>query len=256
MIGLVADSNGAGQSPNQLTIEQLAAESGMSVRNIRSHQARGLLAPPEVRVRVGYYGPDHVAQLRLIRDLQNEGFNLSGIKRLLDDTEGTAERLSRFKAALTHLAEEPETLTVSELGRRFRVGPREAPSVLARAERLGLLVPAGEGCYEIPSPSLVAVAEEVVERGIPLDEALDVFEELETHCDAVAHEFVELFIRHVWRPFQEAGMPASRWREMEIATERLLPLASDALLAIFQRRMRDQVGAAFEMSDRIETSGA
>jgi DNA-binding transcriptional MerR regulator len=81
------------ESVNQLTIEQLAAAPGMSVRNIRSHQARGLLAPPEVRLRVGYYGPEHVAQLRLIRDLQEEGFNLNGIKRLLDDTHGTAERL-------------------------------------------------------------------------------------------------------------------------------------------------------------------
>ncbi len=71
-------SIGRGDSPNQLTIEQLAAQSGMSVRNIRSHQARGLLAPPEVRLRVGYYGPDHLAQLRLIRDLQDEGFNLAG----------------------------------------------------------------------------------------------------------------------------------------------------------------------------------
>lgn len=71
---------------NQLTIEQLAAESGMSVRNIRAHQARGLLAPPEVRLRVGYYGPEHIAQLRLVRDLQEEGFNLNGIKRLLDDS--------------------------------------------------------------------------------------------------------------------------------------------------------------------------
>ena len=87
-------------SPNQLTIEQLAAETGMSVRNIRSHQARGLLAPPEVRARVGYYGPEHVAQLRLIRDLQEEGFNLGGIKRLLEDTHGTAERLLRVRQSL------------------------------------------------------------------------------------------------------------------------------------------------------------
>ncbi|MHB8658181.1 MAG: MerR family transcriptional regulator [Solirubrobacteraceae bacterium] len=36
-------SANAVQSPNQLTIEQLAAETGMSVRNIRAHQARGLL---------------------------------------------------------------------------------------------------------------------------------------------------------------------------------------------------------------------
>src|SRR5438128_12284670 len=87
-------------SPNQLTIEQLAAESGMSVRNIRSHQARGLLAPPEVRARVGYYGPEHVAQLTLIRELQDEGFNLGGIRRLLDDTHGTAERVLRLQATL------------------------------------------------------------------------------------------------------------------------------------------------------------
>ena len=45
------------ESANQLTIEQLSAQTGMSVRNIRAHQARGLLAPPEVRMRIGYYGP-------------------------------------------------------------------------------------------------------------------------------------------------------------------------------------------------------
>jgi DNA-binding transcriptional MerR regulator len=95
------DRRGGSNSPNQLTIEQLAQEAGMSVRNIRSHQARGLLAAPEVRLRVGYYGPDHVAQLRMIRELQDEGFNLGGIKRLLDGNNGTAERLLRFRDVLT-----------------------------------------------------------------------------------------------------------------------------------------------------------
>jgi DNA-binding transcriptional MerR regulator len=202
MISAVASANGA-DSPNQLTIEQLAAQSGMTVRNIRSHQARGLMSPPEVRVRVGYYGPEHLAQLQMIRNLQDEGFNLGGIKRLLDDTEGTADRLLRFKEALSEVADErAETLTIAQLGRRFRTSAEEAPAVLERAERLGVLVPAGEGLYEVPSPSLLAVAEEVVARGIPLDAAFDVFEELERHCDAVASAFVELFIAQVWRPFQ------------------------------------------------------
>jgi DNA-binding transcriptional MerR regulator len=253
----VASDNGsreASQSPNQLTIEQLAAESGMTVRNIRSHQARGLLSPPEVRVRVGYYGPDHLAQLRMIRDLQEEGFNLGGIKRLLEDTEGTAERLLRFKSALTHLAEEPaERLTVSELGRRFRVSAEAAGTVLARAEALGVLVPAGEGVYEVPSPSLLAVAEEVVARGVELEAAFDVFEELEAHCDAVARAFVQLFVTQVWQPFQQADMPPERWAELDEAIGRLLPLTSDALLAIFQRRMRDQLRVAF---DRVDVHNA
>src|SRR5579871_12462 len=105
---------------HDMTIEQLAAAVGMSVRNIRSHQARGLLAPPEVRARVGYYGQSHVAQLRMIRALQQQGFNLGGIKRLLEDTEGTADRLLRFKSARSRIGEEPaETMTAAQLGRRF-----------------------------------------------------------------------------------------------------------------------------------------
>src|SRR5205085_8594667 len=103
MIRVMRAANGhrdASASHNQLTVEQLAGETGMSVRNIRAHQARGLLAPPEVRLRVGYYGPEHVAQLRLIRDLQHEGFNLGGIKRLLEDSHGTAERLLRVRRSL------------------------------------------------------------------------------------------------------------------------------------------------------------
>jgi DNA-binding transcriptional MerR regulator len=79
-------------SPNTLTIEQLAADSGMTVRNIRSHQARGLVSPPEVRVRVGYYGPEHREQLRVIQDLQSAGFNLRGIKRLFSIAAELSER--------------------------------------------------------------------------------------------------------------------------------------------------------------------
>jgi DNA-binding transcriptional MerR regulator len=235
----------SGDSPNQLTIEQLAAESGMTVRNIRSHQARGLLAAPEVRLRVGYYGPAHVQRLKLIRDLQDEGFNLNGIKRLLDGEDGTDERMTRFKRALTRpYDEQPERLTLAELAQRFTLSADEARRVLAQAEKLGILVPDGEGGYEAPSPSLLAVAEEVARRGISLGGALAVFAELERHADAVARAFVRLFVRDVWRPFQLEGMPPERWPEIDESIERLRPLASDALLAIFQTRMRSQIEAA------------
>jgi DNA-binding transcriptional MerR regulator len=236
---------------NQLTIEQLAAETGMSVRNIRAHQARGLLAPPEVRLRVGYYGPEHVAQLRLIRELQNDGFNLTGIKRLLEDSQGTAERLLRFRQALSS-AEAPETLTLAELGRRFRVNASEAPEVLSKAERLGVLVPAGEDAYEVPSPSLLAVAEEVVGRGVSVRSTLAILEEIQRHVDSVSKSFVTLFLQEVWRPFQQADMPPERWPEIEQAVERLRPVASEALMAIFQQRLSRQVEAAFsEIARRL-----
>ena len=241
-------------SPNRLTIEQLAAESSMSVRNIRAHQARGLLTPPEVRMRVGYYGPEHVAQLRLIRELQDDGFNLGGIKRLLEDSQGTAERLLRFKEALSAPAggERAQKLTRAELGKRFRVPPGEAREVLARAEKLGVLVPLDDNTYEVPSPSLLAVAEEVVRRGISLQSALTIVEEIERHCDSVSRSFVLLFVREVWKPFEQADMPPERWPEIEEAVQRLRPMASEALLTIFQQRLSTQIEGAFgEITRRL-----
>jgi hypothetical protein len=87
---------------------------------------------------------------------------------------------------------------------------------------------------------------------MPVEALLAVFEELDTHCDAVARAFVKLFVTQVWRPFQRAGMPAERWPEIDEAIDRLRPLATDALLAIFSRRMDSQIEAAFgEITQRL-----
>jgi DNA-binding transcriptional MerR regulator len=239
---------------HSLTIEQLAALSGMTVRNIRAHQARGLLAPPEVRMRVGYYGPEHLARLRLIRRLQDDGFNLGGIKRLLDDREGTAERLLAFKQALTTATggETPEVVTLDELAQRFRVSREEAPAVLERAQAIGALVALSEDLYEVPSPSLLALAEEVVAGGIALPSALSVLEEIERHVDSVSRAFVELFLGEIWKPFAQADMPAERWPEIEAAVERLAPIASEAVMTIFGRRLGDRLEDAFgEIARRV-----
>ena len=85
----------------ELTIEQLAYETGMSVRNIRNHQSRGLLPPPEVRARIGYYGPDHVARLRLIQEMQAEGFKLSAIERLIGEHGAGVDRFVGLRQAIT-----------------------------------------------------------------------------------------------------------------------------------------------------------
>ncbi len=245
--GLTAESD-------NLTIEQLAAETGMSVRNIRSHQARGLLAPPEVRSRVGYYGPEHVAQLRLIRDLQEEGFNLGGIKRLLEDTHGTAERLLRVRQSLASpiKAGPAETHTALELGQRFRLEPEEGREILARAIKMGVLIPVGGDTYEAPNPSLLDVGDEAVRSGIPLRAALAAIEDVQRHCDAASRSFVRLFLREVWKPFAREDMPVERWPEIEDAVERLRPAASEALVSIFQERLSAQIERALsEITHRL-----
>lgn len=218
----------------------------MSVRNIRSHQARGLLAPPEVRSRVGYYGPEHVAQLRLIRDLQEEGFNLGGIKRLIEDTHGTAERLLRVRQSLTAPPKDgsAETHTAVELGRRFRLEPDEGREVLGKAIKMGVLIPVGGDKYEAPNPSLLALGDEAVRTGIPLGAALAVIEDVQRHCDSASRSFVQLFLREVWKPFAKEDMPVERWPEIEDAVERLRPAATEALVTTFQQRLGIQIDRA------------
>src|ERR1700677_3973537 len=125
-----------------LTIEQLAAEVGMSVRNIRNHHTRGLLPPPEVRARVGYYGAEHVARLQLILDLQADGFNLAAIERLLSGSDGLAERLLGLRHAVTtpFEAETPEVVTAEDLEKSF--GEVSGKDV-ERVRKLKLLVHLG-----------------------------------------------------------------------------------------------------------------
>src|ERR671937_3180458 len=92
----------------ELTIDELARATGMTVRNIRAHQSRGLLPPPDVRGRTGYYGPEHVARLELISEMQAEGFNLKAIKRLLEASLGSAQELLGFTRALMAPFEQEE----------------------------------------------------------------------------------------------------------------------------------------------------
>src|SRR5918996_729506 len=50
-----------------LTIDELAARGGMTVRNVRAYASRGLLPPPRLVGRTGYYGRDHVDRLLLLQ---------------------------------------------------------------------------------------------------------------------------------------------------------------------------------------------
>ncbi len=239
-----AATPGATTSDYDLTVEQLAAEVGMSVRNIRNHHTRGLLPPPEVRARVGYYNAEHVARLRLILDLQADGFNLAAIERLLSGSDGLAERLLGLRRAVTtpFEAESPEFITAEELDKRF--GELDAKDA-ERVRKLKLLVPLGEDRFEVPSPALLAAAEEVVALGIPLHAALVLVERMSRDCDSIARDFTKLFLRELWKPFDEAGQPDEGWDELIEGVDSLRPLASAALLALFKLRMTTQLEQAF-----------
>src|SRR5260221_636058 len=127
----------------------------MTVRNIRAHQSRGLLPPPEIAGRTGFYGADHIARLELIAEMQADGFNLTAIKRLLEDSAGSDAQVLGFKRALMSWdAEDPDFITQDELLERLRLTDAPNPKALARAIKIGFLVDLGDDRYQVPSPTL------------------------------------------------------------------------------------------------------
>lgn len=227
-----------------LTVEQLAYETGMSVRNIRNHQSRGLLPPPEVRARVGYYGPEHVARLRLIQEMQGEGFKLSAISRLIGEHGADADRFVGLRQAVTapFATEAPEVYSREELVEKFGA---DDDRLLEKAQKLGLLVDLGEERFEAPSPALLRAAEEVLGMGIELPAALAVIEKLERNAQSSARTFVNLFVDELWKPFDDAGRPEDGWEELIAAIGRLRPLAFDALNATFRLTLTTEIEKAF-----------
>lgn len=229
---------------DELTIDQLAQRTGMTVRNLRAHQSRGLLPPPEVRGRTGYYGREHIDRVELIKELQADGFNLDLIRRLLANADGSSGEVLRFTRRLREPFgdEEPEIVTAQALIDQWGT---QDPSLLRRAQELGVIRPLGEGTFEVISPRLSRAGAELARLGIAPKRALEVLARLRRHADSVAKTFADLFLETVWKPFDRAGRPEDRWPEVADALERLRPLASDSLLAIFQLAMNDVVEKEF-----------
>jgi DNA-binding transcriptional MerR regulator len=230
------------QATEELTIDELARRTGMTVRNIRAHQSRGLLPAPQVRGRTGFYGTEHEARINLIRELQADGFKLEAIGRLLESAGGSSEEVLRFTRSLKapFEDEEPQIVTAAELAERWNAG-EAAPALLRKAERLGILRPLPDGNFEELSPTLGRASAELAALGIPAETALDVAADIHKHSSAVAKTFVELFIKQIWKPFEDQGRPENDLPAVRDALERLRPLASDALLAMFQLVMTEAV---------------
>ena len=231
----------------QLMIDELARRAGMTVRNVRAHQSRGLLPPPEIRGRTGYYGPEHFDRLELIKDLQAEGYSLEVIKRILDRSPGaTAADVLNFTRAVTEPFgdEQPELVERGELAERW--GDQLTPKLAERMQKLGFVRAVGDGRFEVLSPRLQAVSEELAELGIPLETAVDTTANVKRHAQAVANAYVKLFLDHVWRPFQDSGEPENKWPEVRETLDRIRPMAVESLVAVFQLVMTETVEKALE----------
>lgn len=236
-------SEDSGTEGERFTVDELARRAASTTRNVRNYQTLGLLHPPTMVGRVGYYDDGHLARLRLVARLQEQGFSLGGIAELLrawEEGRGLADVLG-FEQALTApwSEEKPEVVSAQELLELFPEAG-EDPALAARAIELGLIVPEADG-FRLPSPSLVRAGAELVDVGVPLAATQDEVAALRADMGRVAARFVALFERYVWEPFAEAGMPADQLPHVTEALRRLRPLAAVAVQAVLARAMEQAV---------------
>lgn len=232
----------------RLTIGELAAAAGMTVRNVRNHQARGLLAPPVLVARTGYYGAEHLERLKLILDMLGKGYPLSAIRELLEaweDKRSLADVLG-FEQAVSapFVTEEPKSYTAAEIVAMYP-DEQQPERSWKRALELELVVPK-EGEVDVfvaPSPLLLEAGAELVADGVPVAAVLDVAAAVRKATAKMADTFVSMFVRHVWEPFVAEGMPAERLQDITEALERQRPLAEQAVMAAMAQAMQKRVEA-------------
>jgi DNA-binding transcriptional MerR regulator len=225
---------------SELTIDQLAQRTGMSTRNIRAHQSRGLLAPPTLRGRTGYYNDAHVARIELIQVLQADGFSLALIKRLLRTANDSTEEVQRFSNALhgSFGDERPRVVELTDLQQSFRSTSND---VFKQLQSLRVLRPLDDGKVELVTPQAFDGGEVLSDLGVPAEELVDALAEAHKHIEAVARTCLRMFLDHVWLPFERAGRPEEGLDPVLAAIERLRPLVTRGVSSLFQMAMNDVI---------------
>lgn len=222
----------------ELSVEELAARVGTTVRNVRAYQDKGLLPPPERRGRKAIYSDLHLFRLRLVHQLLGRGYTLASIGELLDAWEAGQDlgALMGLESAISSpfSAEVPAHVTLPEIVARFGA---TTPSALAKAVALGFLVPEGDG-FRAPSQRLLHAGEELVEAGVPLEALLDEASELRVDVERIAKGFVDLVAEHVFDPVGGGRMPPrEEVPRLAAIVRRLRPLATMVVEAELARAL-------------------
>jgi DNA-binding transcriptional MerR regulator len=231
----------------EMRVEQMSAEAGVSVDTIRYYQSKGLLAPPRRQGRFAWYGDDHLDRLIRIRSLQERGFTLATIVRLLNGDldaadEALVAELTGTGASGVAIGSQPRPL-----GPAGSVGPAGSAGLAGSAPNAGAPVPAGSAVDNLAAGgfTLEALAERT---GVPLAllkaveaEGLLVpqrmgTEERYTHEDVAAAEAGLLLL--------EWGVPLSALldlsRRHHVATEAVAREAVDMFSTHVRGALRDQ----------------
>ncbi|MDQ3154116.1 MAG: MerR family transcriptional regulator [Actinomycetota bacterium] len=232
--------------PVELTIAELAARTGVSVRTIRFYAGMNLIAPPAVRGRLGLYDERHVARLELVRELQGLGFTLSAIEGYLAriPMDRTPEDLALHRALLAPwLPEDPEVVDRAELD--ARAGRPIDDETLERLVTLGVIRRDADGALQLTSSEMLSYGLNLLDYDTDFEVQLASKQIIEKHTSVLAAELFSLFQTTVLRDYRERGRPREDRDRLLALLEKIKPVTVQGLVTNFQlavnRAIRESV---------------
>ena len=214
-------------------VEQLAAAAQIPVDTLRFYQARGLLPAPRREGRIAVYEDLHLERLTRIRSLQQQGFSLSQIQRVLEQPTGGSE-----EPLLAALLE--ESVGGRTLSREAFAAESGMPEVMIlAAERAGLFEPVvvdGESHFVEADLGMARAGLMLLEAGIPLQDLLDLSTRHAQNVQAACDAAIELFDASIRKRGTDDEAVTRIFKE-------LLPQATRLVALHFQRTL---VGRALD----------
>jgi DNA-binding transcriptional MerR regulator len=232
----------------EMRVEHLSAQADVSVDTIRYYQSKGLLDPPRREGRIAWYGDEHLDRLSRIRTLQQRGFTLATIARLVSgDLDAADEALLGRLSGLEPVDGVPapdgpgstggggdQTFSLDELAVHTGV-----PLALLKAlEAEGLLIPTRVGGRPRYTAEDVAASQaglRLLEWGIPLTDLLELARRHNEATEATARAAVEMFARHIREPLRSGVLPDALTEEAltrDPAVDGLLQAYAELLPAV------------------------
>ncbi|MFI9340754.1 MerR family transcriptional regulator [Streptomyces sp. NPDC052773] len=216
-----------------LTVDELAARAGVTVRTVRFYSTRGLLPPPVIGPRrVGHYGREHLARLALIEELQHQGMTLAGIERYLQQLppDLSPQDLAIHRAVVASWAPDTvETVSREELERR--AGRALGDDEVERLVAMDVVRPDGDG-YRVDL-GLLRLGVRLLDVPMSQEAILAARAVLIEHSRAAARELSQLLRGEVSE--RDA-------RDARSLSAHMQPLVVQALLTTFQRSLREELG--------------
>lgn len=231
---------------NEYRIDDLARASGVSVRNVRVYQDRGLLPPPRKVGRTGWYNDDHLTRLELIGRMLDRGYTFVTISELLTAAQYGLEVKDVLEKDDPGVLRNPDwsgtRLSMDDLREKF--GDEATEENIARGVELGVIAPMGDD-FTVTNPKFLKSAEVLHGSGMSLADILEQNAAVRRDLADVAARFVSVVAdRYLAKDGEELELDEETVAEAVNLVNRIKPLAHDTVSALFAEAMESEIAKA------------